>query len=286
MNRCPWTGVKRRLGYLVSPFSRDTPVRLAVCAIFRDEAPNLAEWLTFHRLQGVERFYLYDNRSEDDWRAEIAQEIATGVARVRKWPYERGQRLAYSDCLERRPRAEWVAFIDVDEFLFSPAGLPLPDVLAAYSHHAAVTVNWRTYGHGGHRTRPDDLVTASYLTRGVDDHPINHHVKSIVRADRTVGPSANPHVFEHDGSAVGEDHQPQSGPLRRPPTVEILRINHYQKRSEEEFRRKVAGPRSDHSRVRQDDGLDALRDEIMLQFVPAVREALARRERTCVRGHQ
>lgn len=32
-------------------------VYLAVCAIFRDEAPYLAEWIEFHRLVGVEHFY-------------------------------------------------------------------------------------------------------------------------------------------------------------------------------------------------------------------------------------
>ena len=30
-----------------------------LCAIFRDEARYIAEWVSFHRLQGVERFYLW-----------------------------------------------------------------------------------------------------------------------------------------------------------------------------------------------------------------------------------
>lgn len=38
---------------------------LAVCAIFKDEAAYLREWLDFHLLMGVEHFYLYDNGSSD-----------------------------------------------------------------------------------------------------------------------------------------------------------------------------------------------------------------------------
>ena len=34
--------------------------RLAACAIYRDEADYLAEWIEFHRLCGFELFFLYD----------------------------------------------------------------------------------------------------------------------------------------------------------------------------------------------------------------------------------
>ena len=37
--------------------------KIAVCAIFKDEAPYLLEWLAFHRMIGVDLFVLYDNGS-------------------------------------------------------------------------------------------------------------------------------------------------------------------------------------------------------------------------------
>ena len=49
---------------------------LVACAIFRDEAPYLAEWIAFHRLVGVEHFFLYDNGSTDDPRAVLDPLIA------------------------------------------------------------------------------------------------------------------------------------------------------------------------------------------------------------------
>src|SRR5512133_3338974 len=87
-----WAGARvgrdwgRSIGYRRArwprPLGPRPPVGLAVCAIFRDEARYLAEWVSFHRVQGVEKFYLYDNRSTDDWRSEREPELAAGVVEV------------------------------------------------------------------------------------------------------------------------------------------------------------------------------------------------------------
>src|SRR4051794_4496882 len=49
----------RRVDYLRArwprPLGTRPPIELAACAIFRDEARYLAEWVAFHRIQGVER---------------------------------------------------------------------------------------------------------------------------------------------------------------------------------------------------------------------------------------
>ena len=37
-----------------------TPVTLSVCSIFKNE-PDIREWIEFHKMLGVERFYLFDN---------------------------------------------------------------------------------------------------------------------------------------------------------------------------------------------------------------------------------
>jgi glycosyl transferase family 92 len=270
-------GLARRLAYISPKRGQGGP--LAVCAIFRDEARYLAEWVTFHRLHGVERFYLYDNRSSDNWRQVLAPEITSGVVTVRRWPYVPGQNPAYTDCLKRRPNDEWVAFIDIDEFLFSPTGRPLPAVLSEFRQHPGVTVNWRTFGTGGHLYQPPGLVTESYVTRAADNRWVNLHVKSIVQPGRTQPHCPHPHVFDHHGQAVGEDHKPQSGPFRDPPTADLLRINHYFAKSEEELQRKLVrggvAPRIPVDSERR--VFDDVRDETILRFVPALKSAIADR---------
>ena len=52
---------------------------LAACTIYRDDAAYLAEWIEFHRLMGVERFFLYDNGSTDNHREVLAGYLAEGV---------------------------------------------------------------------------------------------------------------------------------------------------------------------------------------------------------------
>src|SRR4051812_35685821 len=102
---------------------------LAACTIYRDDAAYLAEWIEFHRLVGVERFFLYDNGSTDDHLEVLAPYIEQGLATVRDWPgpfLGRGGRpkalvQAFEHCAgAHREDARWIAFLDVDEFLFSP----------------------------------------------------------------------------------------------------------------------------------------------------------------------
>jgi hypothetical protein len=46
---------------------------LGAFAIFKDEASYLPEWFEFHRLVGVERFFLYDNGSSDGVSSEVPE---------------------------------------------------------------------------------------------------------------------------------------------------------------------------------------------------------------------
>jgi hypothetical protein len=233
----------------------------------------------FHRLQGVDRFYLYDNRSSDDWRSELEPEMEAGIVEVQRWPFVPGQLSAYEDCLQgHRDDARWIAFLDIDEFLFSPTGKPLPEILRRFDTHPGVVANWRMYGTSGFEHPPPGLVTESYLMRGPDDMPPNRFVKSIVNPRSTLGCQSG-HYFRLRGVPVGEDGQPVPSPVRES-TAELLRVNHYYARSEEEFRRKAARPavgwgRPDTNRFPIPP--DVVRDEAILQFVPELRAALASR---------
>ena len=110
---------------------------LSACAIYRNEAPYLREWIDFHRLVGVERFFLYDNGSDDEHRDVLARYRGDLVV-VREWDQSPGQLAAYEHCLaEHGSESRWIAFIDVDEFLFSPAGDSVADALRRYDATSA-----------------------------------------------------------------------------------------------------------------------------------------------------
>lgn len=46
---------------------------LAVTAIFSDEARFLKEWIEYYQLQGVTKFYLYNNLSEDHYKKVLKE---------------------------------------------------------------------------------------------------------------------------------------------------------------------------------------------------------------------
>lgn len=263
------------------PLGTRPPVGMAVCAIFRDEARYLAEWVAFHRVQGVERFYLYDNLSTDDWRGALEPELSSGVVKVTEWPEVPGQGSAYADCLRRhRQDTRWIAFIDADEFLFSPTGRTLPDVLREFDRYPGVVVNWRMYGTNGWERAPEGLVIENYLRRGPDDLEGNQLVKSIVNPRAALGVTQWPaHYFRLRGNPVDEHGQPALRHTREPATVDLLRINHYYARSAESFRAKSKRPRADYGVIteRFEPPPDTEYDETILRFAPALKRALASR---------
>src|ERR1700733_13535401 len=102
--------------------------QLAICAIFRDEAPYLKEWIEYHRLIGVEHFYLYNNRSTDNFEEVLAPYVASGVVDLfhndiktenLKDHIDKVQCKSYSHALElSKGQVKWLAIMDADEFIF------------------------------------------------------------------------------------------------------------------------------------------------------------------------
>ena len=262
---------------------------LSICAIYRDEAPYLREWLSLHRLAGVEHFYLYNNGSTDEHREALAPYLDEGIAELLDWDFYPGQLRAYDHCLaERRDESRWIAFVDIDEFLFSPTIRPLPEILARYEQAPGVVANWAIFGTSGHAEKPEGLVIESYLRR-TDNQQANRHVKSIVDPRRAQGPGGNPHFFRYrDGNAVDETGAPLEGPpfsFTESVHFDLLRVNHYYTKSEQEFRDKLAKPKAhgpeyqvpviEQERLaRQIATLNEVEDRTILAYLPALREAL------------
>ncbi len=233
---------------------------LAVCAIFKDEARYLGEWLSFHAGVGVGHFYLYNDDSSDDYLEVLAPWLRRGLVTLTDWN-GRGQRHAYDDCIARqRMHARWIAFIDLDEFLFSPEGGDLPSVLADYRDVASIFVYWVLFGSSGHALRPALPVVEAY-TRCLD-----HDAAIADDFDHADVPGKPDYVsgWAQDGKSIVNPrlvrkyniHKPRSLWLgevldesRRPPRVRgeasalcysRLRINHYWSKSIQDLTEKVA----------------------------------------------
>jgi Glycosyltransferase family 92 len=265
---------------------RGTPDHyLSVCAVYRDEAPYLREWIEFHRLVGVERFYLYDNGSTDEHLDVLEPYLREGSVTVHDWPGESTQLPAYADCVARYgDESRWIAFIDLDEFLFSPTGRPLPELLPRYEGEAGVVVNVAIFGPCGHSTRPSGLVTESYQMQ-LESHR-TRLVKTIADPLAVERP-AGPHHFEYAwGLAVDENGHPVRGNWTKSVSYSALRINHYVTKSEEELRAKLTLPRADNAPEPRDylhrllaagkEPAQNFPESSIAIYLPALREAVAK----------
>lgn len=218
---------------------------LAACCVFKDEAPNLPEWLAFHYVQGVSHFYLYNNDSTDAWE-EVLKPWADTIT-LHPWPGACQQLSAYNHCLQTHGKeAKWMAFTDLDEYLFSPVSNELCPVLELFYGYSAVGAHWMCYGPCNHKTRPAGLTIESYLERPRNTFATNRHFKMIVQPACTRD-FYNPHHcrFLHGGYAVDEATNRISGPISEDVRHNLLRINHYTTRSWEEWDAKVAKGRPD-----------------------------------------
>jgi hypothetical protein len=201
---------------------------LSVCAVLGYEAAYVREWIEFHRAVGAERFFLYVNRDRENQRELLRPYVETGLVVLHDWPEVPPQLAAYNHCIEHHEDdSRWIAFIDLDEFLFSPEG-PLPEVLADYESCPAVAVNRAAFGPSGHERKPPGLVIESYLMRRP---AVDRSIKSIVDPKEALV-SVTPHHFVYDGRlAVNEDRYPVRGPITPRPSLARLRVNHYETKS-------------------------------------------------------
>jgi hypothetical protein len=257
-----------------------------MCAIYRDEADYLAEWVEFHRLAGVERFFLYNNFSADNHREVLAPYVEEGLVTIRDWPVldgRVGQIAAYDDCLRwHRHESRWIAFIDLDEFFFSPGGDPLTSVLADYEDYPAVAVRWVMFGSSGHATKAPGLVIDNYRRRIEFDGDINMKtVADPVRVTRC----HSAHSFGYTYlQAVDENRFPVRGTRVPTDSTARLRLNHYHWKSHEEYIAKCARmrhigrpreiPDASHFawlKAAEEAGCD---DDAILRYVPALEQAL------------
>ncbi|NGX50194.1 MAG: hypothetical protein K1060chlam2_00035 [Chlamydiae bacterium] len=267
---------------------------LSICAIFKNEAPYLKEWIEFHKLQGVEHFFLYNNNSSDDYLTVLQPYIDSSDVTLIQWSYNYSfnqskvwlsiQSGAYMDCVHLYgDRTTWLAAIDIDEFLFCTDGLSVSTFLEEYKDYGGVCPYWRLFGTSNLETIPSNLLMIEALIQCcIPEEFRNRYVKSIVQP-RHVKSCASAHIFSYkDGYFAidpnGNEITRQTGPYW---TDDKLRINHYWTRSKEYFRtRKIP---SRHRRRRAEtvkvlwkmaNAYNACIDTSILQFAPALREKM------------
>ena len=226
--------------------SRDLPpagYTVCVGAILKDEDAFVEEWVAYHRILGVDHFYLYDN----DPRQPLSEILARhgDYVTVRPWlighddPSYRGrtkQIKAYTHCLENGAgRYDWVGFIDCDEFIALEEHRDLKAFLAEFEGHDSIALNWHVFGHNGYYDDPPGLVIECLTRRMKEPRAMT---KSLSRPGAIVS-FQNAHLCRLMAgcTCVDANKQPYRDALY-PGKTRVARINHYQCRSFTNWMRK------------------------------------------------
>lgn len=178
-------------------------MKLAICAIFKNEANYLREWIEFHEKQGFSAFYLFNDQSTDDSISVLQPFISRGLVFLapayQDENFKVRQLSSYDLGIQRAQEHEcdWLAIIDVDEFLFSPNG-EIGQHLPQNRMIGAVFVWWQVFGSAGRENPPSREVTETF-TRSAT------FPGSLAEARRTV-------LFEDKGF-WGNRKRPISGRL-------------------------------------------------------------------------
>ena len=205
------------------------------------------EWGLYHHLIGFDSLIIFDDASTDHMLSEIdklAQHCHVVAA-----PFEKDlgndQTQTYRRvCQTYQNDYDWIAFIDADEFIFSPHSGDIKSFLAGHPTAACIALPWLFFGSSGHQDKPSDLVLSSYTHRADFKFPPQTHVKSLVRPEKLIT-CLNPHAFEVDGITIGPDGNEVSwadtpGLTREFDQYQGWRINHYFTKSQQNWNARLA----------------------------------------------
>ncbi|CAJ1939992.1 unnamed protein product [Sphenostylis stenocarpa] len=159
---------------------------LCACTMVWNQAGSMREWVMYHAWLGVERWFIYDNNS-DDGIDEVVRELEDkgyNISRV-TWPWVKSQEAGFSHCVLRaKEECKWVGFFDVDEFFYfyKMQRNVLRSMVANFSSSnsvAEIRTGCHNFGPSGLTTHPKQGVAVGYTCRLRT--PERH--KSIVRPD-------------------------------------------------------------------------------------------------------
>lgn len=177
----------------------ESKLKVALCAIAKNENLYLKEWVEYYISMGVDKIFLYDNNELDGERFEevISEYVKKGVVEIIDVRgVEKGcvfneqginlQTKCYIDCYTDFGKDyDWMMFFDIDEFLTFKDGWKLKKYLESdYVKKAdTVLVSWEHYDDNGKLFYEDEPVRARFTHIS---HIDRRGVKSIVRTKKEI----------------------------------------------------------------------------------------------------
>ncbi len=240
-----------------------------IVACMQNEGPYVVEWIAYHRAIGFDNFLIYTHDCTDG-TVEILNRLQDlGVAQQRDnsaWQGKSPQQHAL-DAAQTEPMlraAEWIAAVDVDEFINIRCGNgTLADVLARVPQATNVAMTRRLFGHNGIKRVQDRFVIEQFDSCAPHYCPKPQTARAFKTLFRNI--AAYERIGCHRPDRLAEGHQDrvtwvngsgrdmtadalESGWHSSQQTIgyDLIQLNHYALRSAESFLIKRQRGRTGH----------------------------------------
>jgi len=159
---------------------------LCLLAIFKNEAHILKEWIEHYIKEGVDKFFLVNNNSSDNFYEVLLPYIIMGIVTLNNDERYYSQTIIYNDYLHECKQYTWTIVCDLDEFIYSRRGFnSIKDFLNSLPNDVSqVCIPWKMYGSNGYdsydKPQPESVIQ-SFTKRQHNNGLVNN--KSIVRTE-------------------------------------------------------------------------------------------------------
>lgn len=263
---------------------------LSIACISKNEGPYIKEWIEYHKIVGVERFYFYDNESSDNTLEVLEPYIKEGIVIYRYVEGKVMQGPVYQDAiLKSIGQTRWLALIDLDEFIVPIEKGSIQEFLKDFEQYPAVGINRLQFDHNGHEKYPTEhggLVTENFTRVPKDPEATCNKIgiKSILNPSEVVF-FENPHIFYLKNYRTVTENYEQTDPnsmTTKRYSGQKIRINHYAVRSLERHYEKVlkgsAIVRSQANYKKRKkylfEGIETTHDYAIQKYIPRLKDAM------------
>jgi len=134
---------------------------LCLVTMFKNEAHIIKEWIEHYLKQGVDKFFMIDNDSNDNYLDFLKPYIEKNIVDLVIDTKKHAQIELYNKhYLEKSKGYDWVMVVDLDEFIYARNGFhTIKEYLSTIDNKVSqIFIPWKIFGSNGNVTQPECVI--------------------------------------------------------------------------------------------------------------------------------
>jgi hypothetical protein len=160
---------------------------LSIGCVFKNEGHALHEFIEHHLFHGVDHIFMINDFSTDNYLDIITPYIDNGTVTlfnndIITKDTNRQEKIYTKYFMPLITITEWLALIDLDEFLYSPLDINCKNIVRKYENECEqITVEWKTFGSNQHDYQPFSIVSGFNKCCNYHESKDHYSYKSIIK---------------------------------------------------------------------------------------------------------